>query len=280
MSNFQQRLLWGSGTSFCAMLMIWFSSAMNFRPFFALIVAVLITLAASELFHIAKNKNYQPLEKIGLTGCFFYVLSIYLKTQYPQLEVLPYLILFTTLLISFFYFFKTGKDPLANLSITFFAFVYIAIPLSTWLNIAYFFPPHFSQEGRWWLFYLIAVTKLTDVGAYFIGSILGRHKMTPYISPGKSWEGAFGGFIFGIATSFAFYFFTPFIPIQLSLIKSLFLGGILSMMGQVGDLAESLLKRDAGIKNSSYLPGLGGILDILDSLVFTSPIVYIFLKLQ
>ncbi|QLH36801.1 MAG: CDP-archaeol synthase [Parachlamydiaceae bacterium] len=181
-----------------------------------------------------------------------------------------------SLLGSFLYFFKTGQEPLVNISLTIFALAYIAIPLSTWLNIAYFFPEGSAQEGRWWLFYLLAVTKLTDVGAYFIGSSFGQNKMTPYISPGKSWEGALGGLIFGVVTSIMFYVFSSQIPLHLTLFQSLLLGFILSCLGQIGDLAESLIKRDAGVKNSSRIPGLGGILDMLDSLIFTSPIVYIF----
>lgn len=280
MSNLQYRLSLGSLASLFSLLLIWLSPYAFFKPFFALIISSLVTLAASELYFIAKSKNYQPLLWVGLSGCFAYTLSVYLSTQYPHADIGPYLILFVTLLVAFLYFFKKGVDPLANLSITFFALFYLAIPLSTWLNIAYFFPEGSIQEGRWWLFYLLAVTKLTDVGAYFIGSAFGKHKMTPVISPGKSWEGAIGGLIFGVAASFAFYKYIPQIPIKLSMFQSLWLGLTLSFMGQIGDLAESLIKRDAGIKNSSQIPGLGGILDMLDSLVFTSPILYIFLKTQ
>lgn len=278
MSNLQQRLALGSCAALFSILLIWFSPYPVFRPFFALVVAALISVAASELYSIAKSKNYHPLVILGVTGCFLYALSVYASTQYSHAEIYPYLILFSTLIGSFLYFFKTGADPLANLSITFFALIYIAIPLSTWFNIAYFFPEGSMQEGRWWLFYLLAVTKLTDMGAYFIGSSLGKHKLTPYISPGKSWEGAIGGLLFGVATSLAFYKLTP--HIKLTFIQSLGLGFILSVMGQLGDLAESLIKRDAGVKNSSRIPGLGGILDMLDSLVFTSPILYIFLKTE
>lgn len=278
MSNFLQRLALGSLAAIFSILLLWFSPYPIFRPIFALVIALLITIAASELFTIAKSKNFLPLVKIGLTACFLYTLAVYASTQYHQAEILPYLVLFLTLLGSFLYFFNAGNDPLVNLSITLFALAYIAIPLSTWLNIAYFFPEGSVQEGRWWLFYLLAVTKLTDMGAYFVGSSLGKNKMTPYISPGKSWEGAIGGLVLGVATSFVFYYLIP--QIHLTLFQSLWLGLVLSLMGQIGDLAESIIKRDAGVKNSSRIPGLGGILDMLDSLVFTSPILYIFLKTQ
>jgi phosphatidate cytidylyltransferase len=280
MKQFLQRLAFGSFASLFALLLIWFSPEPTFRPIFALTIALLISLAVSEFFLLARQINYQPPGKIGLAGCFLYALSVYLSTQYSELMLVPYFILFVTLIGAFLYFFKTGTHPLVNLSITSFAFIYIAIPLSTWFNIAYFFDNSSIQEGRWWLFYLLAVTKLTDVGAYIIGSTLGRHKMTPYISPGKSWEGAMGGLIFGVSASLAFYFLIPYIPIHLSLVQSLGLGLLLSLLGQFGDLAESLIKRDVGVKNSSHIPGLGGILDMLDSLIFASPILYLFLKTQ
>lgn len=280
MSNFQQRLLLGSLTAVFSILCIWFSPSPAFRPFFTLIIASLITIAALEFYHMAQGKGYQPLIKIGLTGCFLYVLAIYATTQHHDLDPFPYVILIGTLFSSFIYLFRTGKDPLINLSLTFFAFIYLVIPLSTWLNIVYFFPESSAQEGRWWLFYLLSVTKLTDVGAYFVGSSIGQHKMTPTISPGKTWEGGLGGLLFGVLTSCLFYLFIPWIPIQLSFPQALWLGILLSFMGQIGDLAESLLKRDVGLKNSSDLPGLGGGLDVFDSLVFTSPLLYYFLKVQ
>ncbi len=278
MNNLQQRLVFGSLATVFFILLIWFSSYSFFRPIFALIISSIITLAVAELFQMAKKKNYQPLVKIGLSGSFFYVFAMYASIEYPWAETLPYIILLITLFSSFFYFFNRGDSPLGNLSLTFFGFSYIVIPLTTWLNIAYFFPEGSSQEGRWWLFYLAAVTKLTDIGAYAVGSLIGKHKMTPYISPGKSWEGGVGGLIFGVVTSLIFYQMMPQIPIHLTFYQALWLGLLLSFMAQIGDLAESLIKRDVGVKNSSQIPGLGGILDILDSLVFTSPIVYIFLK--
>nr|WP_166156022.1 phosphatidate cytidylyltransferase [Neochlamydia sp. AcF84]NGY95149.1 Phosphatidate cytidylyltransferase [Neochlamydia sp. AcF84] len=280
MSNLQHRLLLGSMTTLFAILLLWFSPYLFFRPIFALILATFVTLAAAELFHLAKSKNYQPLTKIGLVGCFLYTLSVYVSTQYGQAQILPYIVLILIVWICFFYFFKTGDKPLLNISITLLALMYVAIPLASWLNIAYFFPEHSPQEGRWWLIYLLAVTKTTDIGAYFVGSLLGKHKMAPYLSPKKSNEGAVGGLCCGLGASFTFYWISAHIPFQITLFQSLALGILLSTMGQIGDLAESLLKRDADIKNSNQIPGLGGILDMLDSLVFTSPIVYIFLEIQ
>jgi len=280
MSNLQQRLIIGSIASAFAILILWLSPYPIFRPIFVFIVTLFISLAASEFYSFAKNKKFQPVIQIGLAGCILYPLSVYAGIEYPSAAILPYTILILTLFGSFLYFFKKGKDPILNISITLFALIYLAIPLTTWLNVAYFFDLSSGQEGRWWLLYLLAVTKITDMGAYFVGSSVGKHKLAPYLSPGKSWEGALGGVLFGIITSVIFHLFSEEIPLKITLFQSILLGLLLSIMGQVGDLAESLLKRDANLKNSSQIPGLGGILDMLDSLVFTSPILYIFLKVQ
>lgn len=280
MSNLQQRLIVGGIASVFAILILWLSPYPFFRPIFALLVASFITLAAWELFQFARHKGFTPLTGLGLVSCFLYTLGVFISTQFALADILPYTILILSLFACLCSFLKNGQNPLINTALTLLALIYIAIPLSSWLNIAYYFSHQDFQEGRWWLFYLLAVTKVTDMGAYFIGSMWGRHKLAPYLSPGKSWEGALGGLLFGILTSLGFYLATPQIPIELSLLQSIGLGFILSSMGQIGDLAESLFKRDAGVKNSSQIPGLGGILDMLDSLVFTSPIVYIFLKIQ
>lgn len=272
MSNLQQRLLFGCISTTLTLLLIWASSHPFFSPLFVLAIAVVIAVAGYEFLQIAESKNYKPLIKSGAAACFLYTIACFLAVKYPVAETLPLLVLFVTMVGSFFYYFSRGDQPIANLSITLFSLVYVAIPLSTWIGIAAL------REGSWWLVYLLFVTKFTDIGAYFVGSNLGKNKLSPYISPGKSIEGAVGGLITGTFVSFLFYLFSTSIPLQITLVQSLWLGLLISFMGQMGDLAESLIKRDAGVKDSSRIPGLGGILDMVDSLVFTSPIVYIFLK--
>jgi phosphatidate cytidylyltransferase len=136
-------------------------------------------------------------------------------------------------------------------------------------------------DGRWWLVYLLVVTKITDIGAYFIGRLWGKRRLAPVLSPKKTIEGAFGGFICAILGSLAMVyigqeFAGKSFPLHPS--DALWLGIVIGIFGQIGDLAESLLKRDAAAKDSNTLPGLGGILDMLDSLIFTAPIVYFYLR--
>jgi phosphatidate cytidylyltransferase len=137
--------------------------------------------------------------------------------------------------------------------------------------------------------YLIVVVKASDVGAYFVGSSIGRHKMFPRISPGKTWEGLAGGLASGILASAVCFWFlrgrvtctgsVEFGKLTLSFFHAWILGGLLAGIGVIGDLVESLLKRSAGLKDSGRLfPGMGGILDVLDSLLFAAPALYFYMR--
>ena len=140
------------------------------------------------------------------------------------------------------------------------------------------------QSNEWGLLALIsvlAITKFADTGAYFFGRTFGRHKMTPLLSPGKTWEGAVGGILIACVASWAcFHWLGPWLVgskyVEPPIIASLFYGLILAAAGMHGDLAESLLKRDMQRKDSSnWLPGLGGVLDIVDSVLVAAPCAYL-----
>jgi len=284
MTHTQQRLVVGGIATVIVLIFIWLSPYQYFRPFYTLITAGIIGSAVWEYYQIAKNKGFQPLETIGIVSVVAYVFAVFLTTQNHALRFLPEIILWLTLLVIFMNYFVCGPHPFVNTAVTLFAIGYLAIPLATLINITYFFPADSTQDGRFWLLYLIAVTKMTDTGAFFVGKAWGKHKLSPYISPGKTWEGAIGGFATALFIGFLFYLiFNTFYevpPFDLNLFRCLWLAGIISVIAQFSDLAESLLKRDVGIKDSNQLPGLGGMLDIVDSLVFTAPLMYIYLKMQ
>lgn len=283
LSPLKQRLIMGGVSAFLVLFFIIMAPYPYFRPIFALITSTVIATAVWEYYNIAKTKGYQPLDKIGIASTAIYVLSVFAASQMPM-QFMPEIVLWLTLLVFFINYFVTGPNPFVNLAISVFAIGYLTIPLATLLNIVYL-PAESAQDGRWWLIYLIVVTKMTDTGAYFFGKRFGKHKLAPYISPGKTWEGAIGGFFTAIASSFFLYFllqlFYEKLPIDLTPLLCLVLSGILSIVAQFGDLAESLLKRDVGVKDSNpVLPGLGGTLDVVDSLVFTAPLMHIYLQLQ
>jgi phosphatidate cytidylyltransferase len=138
-----------------------------------------------------------------------------------------------------------------------------------------------GMPGFLMLVYPISVAKLADAGAYFTGKRLGRHLLFPRLSPGKTWEGAIGGVGTGLLISWLFMACTGgrFGAVQVGWVHATILGVLLPSVGVVGDLAESLLKRAGGAKDSgSILPGTGGMLDLLDSVLFAAPIFFIYTR--
>jgi phosphatidate cytidylyltransferase len=137
----------------------------------------------------------------------------------------------------------------------------------------------FPDTGRNLVFLALLPTFVSDTTAYFVGKAIGKHKMAPSISPGKSWEGAVAGVIAAAVAGLLFCFKTPF-QLPMSFILIMLLAVLVSVFGQLGDLAESVLKRGNGVKDSgSIMPGHGGILDRLDSILFAGVVVYWFYTL-
>ncbi len=134
------------------------------------------------------------------------------------------------------------------------------------------------EHSAWWIIGVIAIVKMCDTGAFFVGCNIGKRKLIPWISPAKSWEGLIGGLatasITAVLLASANNHWLTSEP-RISLILAAFLGVLFGLLGQLGDLLMSVFKRDSGVKDaSSVLPGLGGILDVLDSLLIVSPIAY------
>jgi phosphatidate cytidylyltransferase len=135
------------------------------------------------------------------------------------------------------------------------------------------------DAGKYYVLYFILVTKFSDMGAYLVGSLIGRHKMIPRISPGKTWEGFGGAILVSTAASLVFVHFLGDKMVGMNWLHAIILGVLLSSTAVVGDLIESLFKREAGVKDSgNFFPGIGGILDLLDSLLFNAPIMYLYLR--
>lgn len=135
-----------------------------------------------------------------------------------------------------------------------------------------------EREGRLLLLYLILVVKFTDIGAYFVGCSIGRHKFCPRISPAKTWEGVIGGVLTGTLVSVAFQQIChgQLGHYHFGLGPAVAMGVLLAIAGVIGDLIESVFKRASGVKDSAgYIRGMGGLLDVLDSLLFTAPLLYL-----
>ena len=139
-----------------------------------------------------------------------------------------------------------------------------------------------GETGRMLALYLVVIIKSGDIGAYFVGTFLGRHKLMPRISPGKTWEGFCGGIAFSVLASCLFSLLGEchLGRIVFGYRHAILLGALLSVVGVVGDMFESLLKRAAGAKDSSStIPGMGGLLDVVDSVLFGAPVLYVYMKM-
>lgn len=245
-----------------------------------LLTASTATLAAIgiwEYFQLAKAKGLRPKSSlvISLAIAFMFIYT-YLDPLYAYLLIV---FGFYSLLIQRF---KKIQGALADIASEFFGLCYLVIPLSMMLSII-LFKNSGQFDGRLWFLYLILVTKISDVAGYFIGRFFGSQPIAQSLSPKKTIEGSIAGFIASVAASCSFYpliikFWGP-VKFQLPFAHALILGILIALASLLGDLAESLLKRDATVKDSNKLPGVGGILDLLDSLLFSAPIVYFYLKI-
>jgi phosphatidate cytidylyltransferase len=170
---------------------------------------------------------------------------------------------------------KSNVTGIVAIATTLFGLMYVPWLLNFIQKINFFS----GVDGKFYVFYFMLVTKFSDTGAYAVGSLIGKHKMIPRISPGKTWEG-FGGAIFLSTTaSLVFVYFLGNHMAGMNWVHAIILGVVLSSTAVVGDLIESLFKREAGMKDSGKLfPGIGGILDLLDSLLFNAPIMYLYLR--
>lgn len=179
-----------------------------------------------------------------------------------------------------------GIEALLAVAANLLGFVYVAFLFNFAARITFLVPDAnavsgiVSSSGAFLLLWLLAVTKFTDMGAYIVGSMIGRHKMIPHVSPGKTWEGFGGALLFSQLAACGLYLL---FPQQLGIFHHwghvVALGFILSILAVIGDLAESVVKRAIHAKDSgSMLPGIGGSLDLIDSICFTAPALYFYLK--
>lgn len=235
----------------------------SFRVVGALSAVTLVATTGWSL--LAKNVHGMPAFEAEVLVLFLTVIAVLLR-QFPQ---------------------KHNTQPLATVACTLLGILYVPMLFNFFTKLALTWGETnawrtVSATGVALPIYLIVVVKATDIGAYFTGMRLGRHKLIPRISPGKTWEGFAGGILSGLLTSLIFYFagHGRLGLAEWSLIDAVTLGIMLPLLGTVGDLTESLLKRAAGAKDSGVVvPGMGGLLDVLDSLLFAAPALYFYVNL-
>jgi phosphatidate cytidylyltransferase len=238
------------------------------------IVALPVVLALNEFYHIAAKADARPFQVFGYVVALAVVACFVLKS--PQWIVACIAALTIISLSAEVFRERDMSAALASVSATVFGVVYVALLAGFLIGVRMlpddFAPkpaPHLASKLLTMFF---AMVMMTDTGAYYTGRSIGRHKLAPRVSPGKTIEGSIGGLITAIiAGPVCKLTFFPEIP----MLDAAALGGVIGIVGQVGDLAESLLKRGAGVKDSGrLLPGHGGMLDRVDSLLFCAPLLY------
>ena len=278
-------------------------------------VAILSALALYEFYGLTASKGARPQVVMGLivgflmTSAFIsprasLLLAEFLEGQglaLPTPSMTQYIMIL--LLVSvpvalIFELFRTRGTAIINLSMTVFGWMYVSLFFGALVGLREVFNPYDFPVSRyfhiigpsvpaevqdtlhWWggltMVSVFASVWVCDSAAYFVGRALGKHPLFKRVSPNKTWEGAIGGFVGAVAVfTVARFIALPY----LSVVQAIVCGALIGLFGQVGDLVESLLKRSAGVKDSSALfPGDGGVLDRFDSLMFVAPLLFFYLE--
>lgn len=239
---------------------------------FLLLVIGIGVLAFHEFAVMTGHKESYVNYIVGLITVGLLIINAY--TNFLEYESLLLVLMLLLLLMELF---RDKDSAILNLGSTLLGIFYIGLFASSLIRIREFFGESqlLYKQGGLLIIAILASIWACDSAAFFIGSAIGRHKLFPRVSPKKSWEGAIAGFIFSIAAMIAARsLFLDFLPLHHVII----IGLITGIFGQIGDLIESLLKRDAGVKDSSnIIPGHGGIFDRFDSLLYTAPLIYLYL---
>lgn len=248
-------------------LAIWFGD-----PWFTLLIGAAALAGTYEFYRMASLERQEPLIYLGLLWALALLLSPHYHGSSPL--VLP-LVVTATLLISLIWLLRkpSKKEAFQNWAWTIAGALYVGWMLSYWLNLRGLQP---LEAGRNWVYLAVLATFANDTGAYFIGRARGKHQLAPEISPAKTREGAIGGLACAVLAAMIIATVLNLIsPFSFEFWQIVPLGLLIGVFAQLGDLVESLLKRNTGVKQSGdLLPGHGGILDRFDSLIFVGSVVY------
>ena len=289
MSNLTKRIL-------VAIITIPITIYVSFMPYSLLGLTLIFALVAvHEFYGLAKMKGFIPQTRIGLILTAFIVISfahaeilraafglgMHVEVATLTLFFLPIVMIAGVLLTMTAELFKGYPNPLAQVSVTLAGAVYVGFGLGGFYGIREVLagPSGESIEGPIFLITLLASIWICDSAAFSVGRKWGKHKIAAKVSPHKSWEGGIAGFVAAIIVWLVARTYISDIQ-GISLATALAMGIIVGVLGQIGDFAESMLKRDAGVKDSSTLiPGHGGVLDRIDSILFVAPCAYLWLHL-
>ncbi len=240
--------------------------------FFLAVFSTFMFVMLEEFIGFAKLKGYKPLSSaIYLIGIMTFVLVFFIAQGYADVNVI--LISVGGLFLVFISeLFRQSETPIENVSFTLLSLIYIALPFSL-LNFIVFYPLNGEFDFRLILVFYVIIWA-TDIGAYFSGSLFGKHPLFKRFSPKKTVEGFFGGMMLAFAVSYAVAFVFDFFTFK----DAFWFAAIITVLGTVGDLVESMFKRSVGLKDSGkIMPGHGGLLDRFDSSLLSIPFIVLYL---
>ena len=247
--------------------------------YFVILSTIAVWLALGEFYSLATKARCKPQVVTGFCAALVVIASFVFEE--PLLTVAALIAVSIVTLVAAVFRPSELKESLVSVSSTIFGVIYVALLASCLVGVRMISDTRFatpvSHLASKALTMFFAIVILTDTGAYYTGRTIGRHKLAPRISPGKTIEGAIGGFVMAAMAGYVSKLtFFPEIPLAHCLV----LGTIIGIVGQIGDLAESLLKRGSDVKDSGrLLPGHGGMLDRVDSILFSAPLLYFYFRL-
>ena len=248
------------------------AAALMLRPVFAVTVLAVTVLGLYEFFTMLEKKGISIFKYFGIGMGVIIPASILFHFELTKGWELLFIVVAFLFLIIMQFKRRENHGAVVGISTTIFGILYIAWFFSFLIKI------RFLHGGAGLVTAVLLITKLGDIGGYLIGSRFGKTPLIPRISPKKSVEGALGGLLFSIGGALIS---KPLMPDSFSFFHLALVGVCMGVLAQLGDLSESLMKRDCGIKDSAALiPGFGGILDIIDSLLFTAPVFYFYMTLK
>jgi phosphatidate cytidylyltransferase len=268
------------------------------RPgaYFLPLAVALSVLGTGELLAILRNRGHEPVPWVVYSGVIVTLLMsagmpVLLPSTVPDDLVgrlgwmaIGLAVSLLLAVIGELRRFESSGQATVNLALSMFAVLYIGGLMGFLVQLRLLSAGPWGMDGRWGMIALVSViatVKMSDIGQYTIGRLIGRRKLAPAVSPGKTWEGVIGGIVFAIVASWIVLHWWVPMPdgrdTGASLLMTALFAVAVAIAGIIGDLAESMLKRDAGVKDSStWMPGFGGVLDLLDSLMGAGPVAYLF----
>ena len=242
--------------------------------FYSIIILICMVIALGEFYNLQEKKGAQPLRWMGMASSVFIADYYYMQPSVTSHELLGAIIL-VIMLSCIWELFAAKKNPGQNISITLAGILYVSVLLGTAIDIRQF---DHLMDTQLTLALMLSVW-VCDSTAFILGTLYGKKKIFPSVSPNKSWFGSISGLLASVVVMTIFSK-QGWLGDYFTFNDSIIFGLIAGIFGQLGDFTESLLKRDAGVKNSgSLLAGHGGVLDRFDSLIFAMPLSYLYIHI-